>query len=172
MKNSKWWVLGAVLGLTTGCASAMQVRTLVPNHVMSPIYVEPLDFSAVPQPADVDAAHWRDDCKAAQEEFAAAWPKICPKAKVMVPGIRQGVVVKPRAMFLERHYNIILGGDDYLVVEVDMFDAATGTKVEVVDYRVDSRGFLGALQLTLWGRMSYLGQNAGTWMGSILADHP
>ncbi len=160
-------ILG-LLGMLSGCASLPKMDMTKASYVKSPVYVDTLSFDKFKRPAKWESDdEWNKHVEAWQQKFRSAMVDQCSNARRLEKDAKQGMIAKPFVTNIERNYIQMLGGTDYMDVEVELYDAASMEKIGMIRYRGDSNG-AGYSTLSFGGRMGACATMAGDLLGRVL----
>ena len=99
-----------------------------------------------------------------QEKFQKALVKRYPNAKSLDKSATQGMIAKPYVVNIERNWNAVWGGSDYMNIEVELYNAATQEKIGLIKVKSDSIG-VGPAGWSFGGRIGFCAVNAGDLLG-------
>jgi hypothetical protein len=164
-----------MLGLMTllavplcGCVSLPVMNMTSQNYQKAPVFVDTLSFEKFKRPEKWESdAEWNKHVDAWQKTFWGALVDRFPQARRLDKDAKQGMIAKPFVSNIERHYIQMIGGEDIMQFEVELYNAATNEKIGMINYRGDSSGS-GYAVFSFGGRMGECARMGGDLLGRTL----
>jgi hypothetical protein len=154
--------------LLTGCAHLPKMDMLTQNYAKAPVYADTLSFEKFPRPDKWEsAAEWDKHVGDWQKTFWGALAHQLSDVRRLDKEAKTGLIAKPYVTNIERHYIQMLGGVDIMQFEVELYDAATGKKIGMINYRGDSNA-AGYATFSFGGRMDECARVGGDLLGRTL----
>jgi hypothetical protein len=167
LKQLRWIWVGCFL-VVTGCAGVPVLQMSKPDYPKSPLYVSALSFEKFKRPAKWESDdEWQKHVEAWQKNFKMTMGERLPEAKIFSTGVKEGLVVHPYVVDIQRNWNAMWGGLDKMSIEAELFNAATNEKVGEVSFVSDSSG-VGMNGWTFGGRIGNCSENAAVLLSKSL----